>query len=162
MVAGLNLEDIIDGIASVFDEQLDSRDQDKCQYRLSDAGLAAFSVFYTQSPSFLSHQRDIAKRKGRSNAQTVFSLERIPSDTHIRTMLDGINADVLSVVYRHIIEHLQFAGDLESFHVHDGGQAYYLLAMDGTEFYSSAAIGCEQCSTTERQNDKENCVITTT
>ena len=151
MVASLSLEHIIDGIASVFDEQLDSRDQEKCQYRISDAGLAAFSVFYTQSPSFLSHQRDMAKRKGRSNAQSLFGLERIPTDTHIRTMLDGIDADALSVVYRHIIENLQFAGELESFQVHAGGEAFYLLAMDGTEFYSSAAIGCEQCCTKERQ-----------
>lgn len=34
-----------------------------CQYEIKDAGLAAFSVFFMQSSSFLEHQRDMQRRK---------------------------------------------------------------------------------------------------
>ena len=33
-------------------------------YELADVGKSAFSVFFTQSPSFLAHQRDMKLRKG--------------------------------------------------------------------------------------------------
>lgn len=150
MEVTLSLEHIIDCIASVFDSQQDGRNQERCQYLMSDAGLAAFSVFYTQSPSFLSYQRDMAKRKGKSNAQTVFSLERIPTDTHIRTMLDGIESDALHVVYRHVFKSLRDKQKLTDFEVSYGHKAYYLLAMDGTEFHSSEKVCCEYCCQTHK------------
>ena len=97
MIEELRLEKILDCIGSVFDNQYDGRNQKKCTYKLSDAGLGAFSVFYTQSASFLEHQRSLHRRKGKSNARNVFGLEKIPTDTHIRTLLDGINAECLGV-----------------------------------------------------------------
>ncbi len=53
-------------------------------YELADAGLAAFGIFFMQSPSFLAHQRDMQRRKGRNNADSVFGVERIHSDGQIR------------------------------------------------------------------------------
>ena len=151
MNAGLKFELILDCIASVFDAQLDKRKAERCKYRLSDAGLAAFSVFYTQSPSFLSYQRDLEKRKGKSNAQRIFGLEQIPTDTHIRTLLDKVDAEALGVVYRHIINSLNAEGQLEHFKVKGDEAAYCLLALDGTETFSSEAICCQQCTKTIRR-----------
>ena len=34
------------------------------QYEIEDAGLAAFSVFYLQSPSFLAYQQQMRERQG--------------------------------------------------------------------------------------------------
>jgi hypothetical protein len=57
---------------------------------MSDAALGAFSVFFTQSPSFLDFQRTLEKAKGCSNAQTLFNMINIPSDNHIRNLLDPV------------------------------------------------------------------------
>ena len=54
------------------------------QYELSDAVRGAFAVFYTQSASFLAHQRDMVRRSGKNNITSVFGAQRIPSDNHIR------------------------------------------------------------------------------
>ena len=153
MQVALSLEHITDCLASVFDAQQDKRAQERCKYQLSDAGLAAFSVFYTQSPSFLSYQRDMAKRQAKSNAQTIFSLERIPTDTHIRTMLDGIEADSLGVVYRHVVNELVSQRMLTDYQVSYAGDAYYLLALDGTEFHSSHNVNCELCCSTTKDGN---------
>jgi hypothetical protein len=40
---------------------------------MMDAALAAFSVFFTQTPSFLTYQRAMAKNKGNHNVQIVIS-----------------------------------------------------------------------------------------
>ena len=66
----------------------DKRTGDNLSYTMEDAGLGAFSVFFTQCPSFLAHQKAMAEAKGKSNAQTIFGLEKIPTDNHIRALLD--------------------------------------------------------------------------
>ena len=57
---------------------------------MADIGLAAFSMFFMQSPSFLSHQRQLAQGHGRSNCETLFGMSAIPCDNHIRAMLDPV------------------------------------------------------------------------
>jgi len=68
----------------------DNRTGSNTQYSMQDAGLAAFSVFFMQSPSFLSAQQAMEKRKGRSNAQTLFNVGKIPSPNPIRNLLDSV------------------------------------------------------------------------
>jgi hypothetical protein len=50
--------------------------------------VAAFSVFFMQSRSFLTHQRLLQTKKGRSNTNTLFQIEQLPSDPQIRNLLD--------------------------------------------------------------------------
>jgi len=49
-------------------------------------GMSAFSVFFTQSPSFLAHQRDMKLRKGRSNAESLFELRDWTLDKKTNTV----------------------------------------------------------------------------
>src|SRR3954449_599175 len=44
------------------------------RYTMADIGLAAFSMFFMQSPSFLGHQRALAEGHGRSNCQTLLGM----------------------------------------------------------------------------------------
>lgn len=53
------------------------------KYQIEDAVLGAFSVFFTQSPSFLEHQRLMKSSKGKDNASSLFSLNEIPCDNQI-------------------------------------------------------------------------------
>ena len=55
---------------------------------MADFGLSAFAMFFMQSASFLSFQRALEKGQGRSNCQSLFGIEKIPSDNYIRDMLD--------------------------------------------------------------------------
>jgi hypothetical protein len=67
----------------------DRRTGSNGRYTMTDIGLAAFSVFFMQSPSFLAHQTTLAEAagRGRSNAHTLFGMTAIPCDNHIRAML---------------------------------------------------------------------------
>ncbi len=62
---------------------------------MADIGLAAFSVFFMQSPSFLAHQSALEARRGRSNCASLFGMTKIPSDNHIRDMLDSVAPEAL-------------------------------------------------------------------
>lgn len=113
------------------------------RYSLRDAALGAFSVFFTQSPSFLSHQQSMQRSKGSSNAGTIFGLEKIPTDNWIRTLLDPVPVSRLSVVFRRVFERLEQDGSVETYRAFDGT---LLVALDGTWFHSSEAVHCERCN----------------
>ena len=63
---------------------------------MADFGLSAFAMFFMQSASFLSFQRALEKGQGRSNCQTLFGIEKIPSDNYIRDMLDEADPALLA------------------------------------------------------------------
>src|SRR2546430_6749372 len=92
----------------------DGRTGDNTSYSMEDIGLSAFSVFFTQCPSFLAHQKTMQQAKGQSNAQTLFQLVDIPSDNHIRQTLDPIPPENLFPCYDAVLESLRLTGQLES------------------------------------------------
>ena len=73
-------------------------------YTMADIGLSAFSLFFMGSPSFLAHQRALAEGQGRSNCQTLFGITAIPSDNHIRQMLDGAPTAAFDPLFLKAIE----------------------------------------------------------
>lgn len=75
-------------------------------YDLQDAVRGAFSVFFMQSASFLAHQRLVAQKRGRSNLESVFQLSRIPSDNHIRALVDGVPATHFAGAYEWLWQQL--------------------------------------------------------
>lgn len=79
----------------------DKRRGKNTPYPLVDAGLGAFAVFFTQSPSFLAYQRDMQARKGQSNAHTLFGLRQIPSDNQIRALRDPVSLPHLVPLFQH-------------------------------------------------------------
>jgi hypothetical protein len=130
----------------------DRRTGDNVRYSMQDIGLAAFSVFFTQCPSFLAHQSTMQKAKGQSNARTLFHLEEIPCDNHIRDMLDPVPPEALFACYDQVFESLRQTDQLQSWRVLQGKQ---LLALDGTWYFSSQKIHCPNCSCMEHKNGEK-------
>jgi hypothetical protein len=116
------------------------------QYSMTDIGLSAFSLFFMGSPSFLAHQRALARGQGRSNCQTLFGIAAIASDNYIRLMLDGASPAAFDPLFMRAIS---AAGPLTRFHCL-GGRV--LIALDGTEYFCSRKISCPQCSTRRRSD----------
>jgi hypothetical protein len=129
----------------------DRRSGGNVRYTMSDIGLAAFSVFFMQSPSFLAHQRALAHGRGRSNAETLLGMTTIPSDNHIRQMLDGVPTDHFDGAFATIVKELHESGGLEPMR-RLGGRT--LIALDGSEHFCSRKIHCPSCSTRQRSDGK--------
>lgn len=121
---------------------------------MEDIALSAFSVFFTQCPSFLSFQKAMEKSRGQSNARSLFQIDRIPSDNHIRQILDPIEPDHLFGLFDDLYEAFDSNGVLKTMRaVHDT----QLIALDGTWYFSSQSenIHCENCSCIHHSNGKE-------
>jgi hypothetical protein len=118
------------------------------KYSLKDAVLAAFSVFFMQSESFLDYQRYQASHHGKSNATSLFGMMNVPTVPQIRNILDGIPATALSGVFRCVYEALSREGQLKPFQFLGG----LLIALDGTQYFNSHKLHCEQCSSRTHKN----------
>ena len=82
--------DLVAFFRSIVERFPDERIGDNVEYSMADAAMGAFSVFFTQSPSFLDFQRNLEVTQGCSNARSLFGMTRTPSDNHIRNLLDPV------------------------------------------------------------------------
>jgi len=112
------------------------------RYSMRDGVLSGFSVFFTQSPSFLNYQVSMHKSKGDSNARTVFTIEKIPSDNQIRTLLDPVSPTLIFPAFSSAFSFLQEQNIVESYRSFNDN---LLIGMDGTWFHSSEKIHCDKC-----------------
>jgi hypothetical protein len=109
---------------------------------MADFGLSAFSLFFMQSESFLSHQLALEKGHTRTNCQTLFGMERIPTDNYIRDNLDPVDPTYIEPLFHRLEEELK-AGAMKTAFGRLGGRT--LIALDGTEYFCSYKIKCPQC-----------------
>jgi hypothetical protein len=127
----------------------DKRTGNNTQFTIEDAALGAFSVFFTQSPSFLSFQNTMQKARGKSNAQTLFGMREIPCDNHIRDLLDVVPPSCIFPVFDYVLDKLNASGDLDNFRSFNNT---LLVPLDGTQYFSSNKIHCKNCSEKEHKN----------
>lgn len=143
---------ITDRLRTTFEQFTDTRKGGNNQrYGICDAALSAFSVFFTQSPSFLDAQKRIEQGGGKSNAQTIFGVHKIPGDNQIRNLLAPVAPQQVYPLMADIGQSLYESGYLEDFRVLKN---QLLIAIDGTDVFASEKISCPSCSTQKLKNGK--------
>jgi hypothetical protein len=151
-LVNLSMSSLTDKIRKTFGQFTDIRQGGaNQQYEVSDAALSAFSVFFTQSPSFLDAQTRVEQGGGKSNAQTIFGVHKTPSDNQIRNLLDPVPPQQVYPLMTEIAQGLHELGCLDQFRVLNN---QLLIAMDGTDVFSSEKICCKNCSTQQLKNGK--------
>jgi len=105
---------------------------------LADALMSAFAMFSLKAPSLLAFDKERAE----GNLHTIYGIEQVPCDTHMREILDPVSPKWLRPVFRSVFRQLQRGKALEAMTFLDG---HYLLALDGTEYFSSQTIHCASC-----------------
>jgi hypothetical protein len=107
-------------------------------YQLADAIMAGFAMFSLKDPSLLAFQ----DRRKDENMKRLYRVAEVPSDTRTRELLDPLDPDSLRPMFPDVFRELQRGKALEAFVFHEG---YYLLSVDGTEYFSSQKISCSSC-----------------
>src|ERR1700674_3705106 len=120
-----------------FDHIPDYRPPD-AEIALTDALMSAFAMFSLKAPSLLAFDKERAE----GNLHTVYGIQRVPCDTHMREILDPVFPKWLRPVFTSVFRQLQRGKALEEMVFLDG---HYLLALDGTGYFSSQTIHCASC-----------------
>lgn len=141
--------ELVKELQQCFEELPDYRTGENTLYEIKDAAMSAFGMFFIQSTSFLAYQRLMEERKGKSNVQSLFGVERIPSDNQIRNLLDSLEPELLYGVFAEGMKAVEASGQLEAFRGYDG---QVLISCDGTQTISSQKINCPNCTERELSN----------
>jgi hypothetical protein len=100
-------------VRTAFDEIPDHR-REKSPIPLGDALMSAFAMFALKDPSLLAFDQ----RRNDTNMKRLFGIERIPSDTQMREILDPLEPDQLRPVFNTVFAQLQRGKALEAFVFH--------------------------------------------
>jgi hypothetical protein len=139
-------DQIIERLRCVAAQLPDRRTGDNTQYSMADFALAAFSVFFTQCPSFLSYQTGLEQARGRNNARSLFQVGRIPCDNQIRQTLDPVAPQHLFGLFDDLHKAFDQTGVLEQMRAVENTR---LIAIDATWYFSSQNLCCPNCSRLE-------------
>jgi hypothetical protein len=105
---------------------------------LTDTLMSAFAMFSLKAPSLLAFDKERAE----GNLHTIYGIQHVPCDTYMRERLDPVSPKWLRPVFKRVFRQLQRGKALEEMVFLDG---HYLLALDGTEYFSSKTIHCASC-----------------
>ena len=89
--------------------------------------------------------------QGRNNGESIFGIKKLPTDNHIRKVLDHVPAEKLFPVFFDIFDELLKVGELSNYRFL-GDQL--LIAIDGTGHFSSDKLHCKNCSTIQHKTGK--------
>jgi hypothetical protein len=134
----LSADALIGLIRDEFEHVPDPR-AENAQIALPDALMSGFAMFSLKDPSLLAFE---VRRATEHNLGTIFKIGQVPCDTQMRTILDEVEPEHLSRVYRRVHRALATSGELRQY-VFLGGS--YLVSLDGTGYFSSKKVHCAGC-----------------
>ena len=136
----LSAPGLLQSVRQVFSQVEDTRNSREVS--LSDCLMSGLAVFGLKYPSLLQFDHNKRQTLIQSNLQALYGVAKAPSDTYLRERLDEVDPMHLRNAFRQLFAQLQRGKGLESMCYLDG---HYLLSIDGTGYFSSTEIHCEQC-----------------
>lgn len=106
---------------------------------LADALMSGFAMFSLKDPSLLAFDE---RRQEPKNLKRVYGINRIPSDTQMRMILDKVNPEEIRPQFKGILQQLQRGKELEKMRYMG---KYYLTSLDGTGYFKSEKVHCANC-----------------
>jgi len=132
------------GLSELFESIDDSRQEGKIDYSLHDCLMSTLAMMFFQDPSVLSFQRRMQDSMQSNNLKTMFGVDKIPSDSSLRQTMDAVPSEAVHPAFSILFQRLQRAKQLVPYRMDSG---HYLIALDGSQYFSSEKINCPSCLT---------------
>src|SRR5467141_2967095 len=111
---------------------------DGSKMTMADALMSGFAMVSLKCPSLL----DYDKQRADANLKTIYGIVCAPCDSSLRDVLDPLAPESLRPSFKAALRQLQRGKALEEMVFFQG---CYLLALDGTGYFSSKTIHCPSC-----------------
>jgi hypothetical protein len=131
-------------LSEIFEQIEDHRQAGKVDYRLHDCLMSALAMMFFQDPSLLSFLRRLEDPLQCGNLKALFAVKAIPQDSCLRESLDAVDTAAINPAFGILLQRLQRGKQLCAFRFLNG---YYLLALDGSQYFCSEKIHCPSCLT---------------
>ncbi len=128
-------------LKSVFSSVVDPKPpKRKESIKYSDILMSGFAIFSMKYSSLL--QFENRKKTSDHNLEQIYHIDEIPSDTYLRKRLDQLDPEELRPTFKEI--HKTFQQE-KGFKQYEYYQGHSILALDGTQYFTSKEIHCENC-----------------
>lgn len=130
---------------SEFSKISDSRQKIKVEIPLVDHLMSALGIFALKVPSLLKYDEQIRSNPESveaKNFKNLFGVNKTPDDTCMRQTIDMVQWQELRGAFTAVFADIQKNKGLEQFVFFRGS---YLLAIDGTGYFSSHQVHCPNC-----------------
>lgn len=138
----LSFSSLRTAMSESFRSIADWRQLGKVGISLHDALMSGFACMHFQDPSLLQFQRRMQEEQHQNNLRTLFDVAHIPKETQMREIIDGVDSEHLRPLFKELYSRLQRGKHLEQYQLFPG---IYYFPIDGTQFFSSKEVHCEQC-----------------
>lgn len=141
----LRIDECINAILSEFAKCPDHRPI--FEIPLKNFLMSSYAVFALKSPSLLQFEKDLkAEKTKQKNLCSLFKIDRVPSDTQLRDVLDLVDYRQYRSIFKRIFSQIQRSKTLENFEfMKIKNSPHYLIAVDGSGYYRSDKIACACC-----------------
>jgi len=144
------VKDLLTNVRQKFDKIKDSTSKRSRDYSLTDCLMSGVAIFGMKYPSLLQFDKDSRHNEVvKSNLKSLYLVKDAPSDTQFRERLDVIDPNQLQRGINAVITQLQRGRALEAYQHIDNR---YLIPMDGTGFFSSHEVHCDNCCVKTHKN----------
>lgn len=150
-MSSLSGDSLLQCIREHFSKVKDHRDPNRIRIPLSDFLMSGLAIFCLKFPSLLQFEKAMRNKKMASHLSPIFNLVEVPSDTHMRSVLDEVNPESLAPVFKKLFSKVQKSRRLDSFRFLGN---WYLVPVDGTQYFSSREVCCDSCMS-KKTNDDE-------
>jgi len=147
----LSFASLVDFISDLYLKVEDPRDATKVEHSIRDTAMSAVAMMHFQSGSVLHFQRQLEEEKRRSNLSTIFGVDKVPSDTQMREILDEVPSETARPAFKKYFSRLQRGKYLEPFQIFPG---QYLCSLDGSQYFGSDKVSCPHCLIREHKGGK--------
>jgi len=156
---GLSKSEYLDALLSSF-EMIDDqfRRKKSVQISICDALKSAYAIFALKYPSLLQFEMERKLRANQqSNLNKIFKIKKAPSDTQMREILDVLDPEVLRPAYRELFSMIERGKLLRKFTFRKDRYSgpSYLVPLDGTGFFCSSQVHCENCLERQTHSGKQ-------
>jgi hypothetical protein len=116
--------------------------------------MSAYATFSLKFPSLLQFEEERRRRPAFSkNLESIYQINRVPSDTQLREILDEVQPEHLKAIYPELFEWIQRKRLLRPFEFWKSHREnYYLVSVDGTGYFSSDEVHCSNCLTRRQKS----------
>ena len=139
------------GMSKMFRSIPDKRQRAKVSIDLHDALMSGFACMHFQDPSLLQFQTRMQEEQHQSNLRTLFDVHTIPKETQMRDIIDAVSSEHFRPIFKDFYLRLQRGKQLERYQILPN---IYYFPIDGTLFYSSKEVSCEQCLVKQHKKEK--------
>jgi hypothetical protein len=123
---------------------------EKKEISITDCLMSALAMFKLKFPSLLQFESAQEEEPVKQNLKNLFGLKRIPCDSYMRERLDEVDPNDVRKTFTSVFSSLQRGKALEKYVFWNGK---YLLLNDGTGFFSSKKIHCDNCCEKHHKKD---------